>query len=698
MYRVRKRDSSTVIFDIHKISNAIQKAFEGCNKSYTEDVINLIALRVTSDFQNKIYDGVIDVEDIQDSVEKVLSEAGYADVSKAYILYRKQRENVRNIDATALDYKSIVDKYLSGSAYLKKDNSDLPYSIGGLILSNSSAITANYWLSEVYDEEIAEAHKEGWIHIHDLNMLSGYCTGWSLQQIMLEGITGVDGQISRGSAKHLDTLCNQLVDFIGIMQNEWAGGQSFSSFDTFLAPYIKKDALSYKEIKQCMQSFMYGINMSSRWGTQPPFTNISIDWTVPKDLKDVHAIVGREEQPFTYGACQKEMDMLNQAIIEVMLEGDARGNMFPYPIFTYALTDDFDWEPSQNNSLLFELCAKYGTPYFANYIHTKYSQSDTRFFTKETTINYDTLYRKAGGFFGSGEFTGSIGLVTLNLPKIAYISKDEDAFYEHLDFYLDLSSRSLKTKRTVLTKLLETGLYPYTKQYLGTFQNHFSTIGMIGMNEACLNARWIQKDLTNEQAQSFALRVLQHMQQKLLQYQQQYHNLYALEATPAESISYLLAKQDQQQYPDIIVANMDGQPYYTNSTHLPLHATDDIFSALDIQDMFQPQYNAGTAFHAFLGERITEATQAMLLVHKIVKNYHIPYFTLSPTYSICKEHGYISGETPTCPICNESTEVYSRITGYYRPIHTWNEGKKQEFSDRQVYNVQDGLNVKIKKS
>lgn len=689
MYQVRKRDGNTVAFDIQKIANAIQKAFEGCNKSYTEDVIQLLALRVTSDFQNKIYDGVIDVEDIQDSVEKVLSEAGYTDVSKAYILYRKQRENVRNIDATTLDYKSIVDQYLSGMPLEKNDTSIPPYSIGGLILSNSSAITANYWLSEVYDEEIATAHRNGDIHIHDLGMLSGYCAGWSLKKIMQEGLDGIEGKISRGPAKHLDTLCCQLVDFIGIIQNEWAGAQSFVSFDTYLAPYIKKDSLSYKDVKQCMQTFIYGINMPSRWGTQPPFTNLSFDWIVPEDMKDLYAIVGNQEQDFTYGACQNEMDLLNQAILEVMQEGDYKSHQFQYPILTYSLSKKFNWEDTKNNALLFSQCAKYGTPFFANYIHTNYEQDDTRQFSSPLTIDYNKLYRKSGGFFGSGENTGSIGLVTINLPRISYLSKEKQDFYRRIDDFLDLSARSLETKRTVLTKLLETGLYPYTKKYLGSFQNHFSTIGILGMNEACLNAKWIQQDLMCENAQQFALEVIQHIKQKLFSYQKQYHHLYALEATPAETIAYQFAKQDQQQYPNIIVANMNGEPYYTNSTNLSRKATDDIFTALDIQQHFQKEYTSGTVFHAFLADRLSNWKQAAMIVRKIAENYPIPYFTITPTYSICKEHGYLLGEQYTCPKCNQVTEVYSRITGYYRPLQTWNKGKQQEFQDRKTYILED---------
>ncbi len=698
MYRVIKRDGSTVDFDISKISSAIKKAFIGCKKDYTNDVVDLIALRVTSDFQSKIEDDKIDVEDIQDSVEKVLSEAGYADVSKAYILYRKQRENVRNISATTLDYRSLVNSYLNALDWRVKENSTVTYSIGGLILSNSGAITANYWLSEAYDEEISNAHRNGDIHIHDLSMLSGYCAGWSLKQLILEGLSGVDGKISRGPAKHLDTLCDQMVNFLGIMQNEWAGAQAFSSFDTYLAPFVKVDHLTYKQIKQSIQNFVYGVNTPSRWGTQAPFTNITLDWTVPEDLKDLPAIVGGKEQDFTYGDCKEEMDLINKAFIEVMIEGDFEGRGFQYPIPTYSITKDFDWSETENNKLLFEMTAKYGTPYFSNYVNSDMKPSDVRSMCCRLRLDLRELRKKSGGYFGSGESTGSVGVVTINLPRIAYLSNSEKEFYEHLDHMMDISARSLKTKRTVITQLLDNGLYPYTKRYLGTFKNHFSTIGLVGMNEAGLNAKWLQEDLTHEKTQRFAKDVLNHMRERLRDYQQQYGDLYNLEATPAESTSYRLAKHDKEKYPDIITANQTGTPYYTNSSHLPVNFTDDIFTALDIQDELQTLYTSGTVFHAFLGERLSDWRSAAALVRKISENYRLPYYTISPTYSVCKNDGYLTGEVWKCPKCGGETEVYSRITGYYRPVKNWNAGKNQEFKDRMVYEVEGTYHTKKKAS
>ena len=687
MYKVMKRDGTVAEFDIAKISKAITKAFEAEKCDYHPSVIDLLALKVTSDFAAKIKDGVINVEDIQDSVESVLSQAGYTNVAKAYILYRKQREKVRNVKAAMLNYKDLVDSYLDSSDWRVKENSTVTYSVGGLILSNSGAITANYWLSEIYDEEIAEAHRSAAIHLHDLSMLTGYCAGWSIKQLIQEGLGGVGGKITSKPAKHLASLCNQMVNFLGIMQNEWAGAQAFSSFDTYLAPFVKVDHLSYYDVKKCIESFIYGVNTPSRWGTQAPFSNITLDWVVPNDLKNIPAIVGGKDMDFTYGDCQAEMDMVNKAFIEIMIEGDANGRGFQYPIPTYSITKNFDWSETENNRLLFEMTAKYGTPYFSNYINSDMEPNDVRSMCCRLRLDLRELRKKSGGFFGSGESTGSVGVVTINLPRIAYLAKDEKDFYSQLDRMMDISARSLKVKRTVITKLMNEGLYPYTRRYLGTFDNHFSTIGLVGMNEACLNAKWLHEDLTCAGAQRFARDVLNHMRERLSDYQEQYGDLYNLEATPAESTSYRLAKHDVELYPGIITANMDGTPYYTNSSHLPVGYTEDIFSALDVQDELQTLYTSGTVFHAFLGEKLPDWRAAAALVRKIAENYRLPYYTMSPTYSICKNHGYIAGECYTCPDCGEKTEVYSRITGYYRPVQNWNNGKAQEFKDRKVYNI-----------
>ena len=688
MYQVVKRDGKITDFNISKISVAITKAFEATNKEYNPDIIDLLALKVTADYQEKIHDGRVTVEDIQDSVESVLSKAGYADVAKAYILYRKQREKVRNLKSTMLDYKDLVDNYLKSNDWRVKENCTVTYSVGGLILSNSGAITANYWLSEIYDPEIANAHKSGDIHLHDLSMLTGYCAGWSLKQLIQQGL-GIPGKINSSPATHLSTLCNQMVNFLGIMQNEWAGAQAFSSFDTYLAPFVRTDNLTYKEVKQCVQSFVYGVNTPSRWGTQAPFSNITLDWTVPKDLENLPAIVGGREQDFTYGDCKKEMDMVNKAFIEVMTEGDADGRGFQYPIPTYSITKDFDWSDTENNRLLFEMTAKYGTPYFSNYINSDMEPSDVRSMCCRLRLDLRELRKKSGGYFGSGESTGSVGVVTINLPRIAYLSQTPEEFYERLDKVMDIAARSLKIKRTVITRLMDAGLYPYTKHYLGTFENHFSTIGLIGMNEVGLNAKWLRQDLTHPETQAFAKDVLNHMRERLSDYQEMYGDLYNLEATPAESTTYRLAKHDVEKYPDIITAakNPGDTPYYTNSSHLPVGYTADIFDALAIQDELQTLYTSGTVFHAFLGEKLPDWKSAADLVRKIAENFKLPYYTMSPTYSICPDHGYLSGEHATCPKCGKVCEVWSRITGYYRPVQNWNDGKVQEFKDRREYDV-----------
>ncbi|WP_243155408.1 ribonucleoside triphosphate reductase [Pseudoflavonifractor sp. SW1122] len=687
MYQVTKRDGSTVPFQLSKIIAAMTRAFEAQGQQAHPEVVELLALRVTADFQPKIQNDLIAVEDIQDSVEVVLIQAGYDQVAKAYILYRKQRENVRHASSTLLNYKELVDNYLRINDWRVKENSTVTYSVGGLILSNSGAITANYWLSEIYDQEVAQAHRDGDLHLHDLSMLTGYCAGWSLKQLIYQGLGGVPGKITSSPARHLSTLCNQMVNFLGIMQNEWAGAQAFSSFDTYLAPFVRVDHLSQHEVKQCIQSFVYGVNTPSRWGTQAPFTNITLDWTVPPDLAGQPAIVGGKFMDFTYGDCKKEMDMVNRAFLEIMIEGDANGRGFQYPIPTYSITRDFDWSETENNKLLFEMTAKYGTPYFSNYINSDMEPSDVRSMCCRLRLDLRELRKKSGGYFGSGESTGSVGVVTINLPRIAYLSKDPEEFYQRLDHLMDLAARSLHTKRTVITQLMENGLYPYTRHYLGTFRNHFSTIGLVGMNEVGLNAPWLHHDLTHPDTQAFAVEVLTHMRERLSDYQEQYGDLFNLEATPAESTTYRFAKHDKEKYPLIRTANDHGTPYYTNSSHLPVGCTDDLFAALDVQDQLQVLYTSGTVFHAFLGEKLPSWQSAAALVRKIAEHYKLPYYTISPTYSVCADHGYLPGEQFTCPHCGKPAEVYSRITGYYRPVQNWNDGKTQEFHDRQVYQV-----------
>ncbi|MDD3661234.1 MAG: ribonucleoside triphosphate reductase [Lachnospiraceae bacterium] len=690
MFIVIKRDGKDADFNLTKINDAIMKAFNATEVQYNNDIIDLLALRVTADFQKKMNEGRIHVESIQDSVERVLEQAGYTDAAKAYILYRKQREKLRTMKSTILDYKDVVNSYVKVEDWRVKENSTVTYSVGGLILSNSGAVTANYWLSEIYDDEIAQAHRDGDVHIHDLSMLTGYCAGWSLKQLILEGLGGISGKITSAPAKHLSVLCNQMVNFLGIMQNEWAGAQAFSSFDTYLAPFVKADHLNYEEVKKCIEAFIYGVNTPSRWGTQAPFSNITLDWTVPEDLAELPAIVGGEEMDFKYKDCKEEMDMVNKAFIETMIQGDANGRGFQYPIPTYSITRDFDWSDTENNRLLFEMTSKYGTPYFSNYINSDMEPSDVRSMCCRLRLDLRELRKKTGGFFGSGESTGSVGVVTINMPRIAYLSATRDDFYKRLNRLMDVSARSLKIKRDVISKLLEEGLYPYTKRYLGSFDNHFSTIGIIGMNEVGLNANWLRADMTDKKTQDFTKEVLEHMRNRLSDYQEQYGNLFNLEATPAESTTYRLAKHDKKKWPSIKTAGKQGDtPYYTNSSHLPVDFTEDVFDALDIQDELQNLYTSGTVFHAFLGEKLPDWKAAAELVRKIAENYKLPYYTISPTYSICKEHGYLAGEQERCPHCNAVTEIYSRITGYYRPVQNWNDGKLQEYANRTEYHVDD---------
>ena len=692
MFQVVKRNGETAEFILTKINDAIMKAFNATDVQYNNDIVDLLALRVTADFQEKVKDGQIHVEDIQDSVEKILEQSGYAEAAKAFILYRKQREKMRTMKSTILDYKDVVNNYVKVEDWRVKENSTVTYSVGGLILSNSGAVTANYWLSEIYDEEIAQAHRNADIHIHDLSMLTGYCAGWSLKQLIKEGLGGITGKITSAPAKHLSVLCNQMVNFLGIMQNEWAGAQAFSSFDTYLAPFVKADNLSYDEVKKCIEAFIYGVNTPSRWGTQAPFSNITLDWTVPGDLAELPAIVGGQEMDFTYGDCKAEMDMVNKAFIETMIEGDSNGRGFQYPIPTYSITRDFDWSDTENNRLLFEMTSKYGTPYFSNYINSDMEPSDVRSMCCRLRLDLRELRNKTGGFFGSGESTGSVGVVTINMPRIAYLASNKDDFYKRLNKMMDIAARSLKIKREVITKLLNEGLYPYTKRYLGTFDNHFSTIGLIGMNEVGLNANWLRADMTDKRTQEFTKEVLNHMRNRLSDYQEQYGDLYNLEATPAESTTYRLAKHDKKKWPAIKTAGNRGDvPYYTNSSHLPVDYTSDIFDALDIQDELQTLYTSGTVFHAFLGEKLPDWKAAANLVRTIAENYKLPYYTISPTYSICKEHGYLAGEQTICPHCGAQTEVYSRITGYYRPVQNWNDGKLQEYRNRTEYDVEHSM-------
>ena len=684
--KCQKRNGEIVDFTESKIKNAIKKAFDFEKVKISDSELKNIILKVKENFKDKIKNNIIGVEDIQDAVELSLIQLNFLKIAHVYIKYRNKHAIIRNNNIIDTNY--IIEKYLKNDSWRVKENSTVSYSVGGLILSNSSSITANYWLTQVYDDEIRNAYNNSDIHIHDLGMLTGYCAGWSLGDLIKIGLSGVEGKIASAPAKHLSTLCNQMVNFLGIMQNEWAGAQAFSSFDTYLAPFVRSEKLNYEQVKQCIQSFIYGINIPSRWGTQPPFTNITLDWNVPEDMANLNVIVGGKELPFKYKDCVKEMAMINKAFMEIMIEGDMNGRGFQYPIPTYSITKNFDWSETENNKLLFEMTAKYGIPYFSNYVNSDMKPSDVRSMCCRLRLDLRELRKKSGGFFGSGESTGSIGVVTINMPKIAYLSKNKEEFFNRLKKIMDLSARSLKIKRDFLNIYLEKGLYPYTKRYLKTFKNHFSTIGVVGMNEMCLNAKWIKDDLTNKKSQDFVVEVLNFIREKLSDYQEKYCDLYNLEATPAESTCYRLARNDKEKFPNIITSCDDNKvPYYTNSSHLPVDYTDDLFKALDIEDKFQVLYTSGTVFHSFLGQKISSWKTCMNLVKKIAVNYNLPYYTISPTYSICKNHGYINGEEEFCSKCGNKNEIYSRITGYYRPIKNWNVGKISEFNCRKEYNI-----------
>jgi ribonucleoside-triphosphate reductase (formate) len=682
---IRKRNGDLVPYDNFKIANAIFKAAEATGNDNFGFAIDL-AKKVEGLIGERFHPNSIPaVEEIQDCVEKMLIDEGLSNIAKAYILYREQHRRRRTVNDLIIDISRTMDGYLKQRDWRVKENANVSYSLGGLILHNSGAITANYWLENIYSPAVASAHRNGDFHIHDLSMFSGYCAGWSLRQLITEGLGGVPHKITSGPAKHLSTLVQQMVNFLGVLQNEWAGAQAFSSFDTYLAPFVKGDELSYEDVKQCIQSFVFGVNTPSRWGSQAPFTNITLDWNVPADLRDQPAIFGGKAQTFTYGDCQKEMDIINRAFLEVMIEGDYEGRGFAYPIPTYNITEDFDWE-HPNAELLYTITGKYGTPYFQNFINSTLNPGDVRSMCCRLQLDKRELRNRGGGLFGSDEFTGSIGVVTLNLARIGYLSNSEEEFLRQIDHLTDLAKESLETKREVVSKLMDQGLFPYTKRYLRHWNNHFSTIGCIGMNEATRN--FMGKELTDPEARAFALKVLSHMRERLVAYQEATGHLYNLEATPGESTSHRLARIDREKFPRMEIPGGD-QPYYTNSSQLPVGATDDVFEALDMQHELQRRYTGGTVVHAFLGESIDDHRTCASLVRSIARNYRIPYFTISPTYSICSAHGYLQGEQESCPTCGEATEVYSRIVGYYRPVKNWNAGKKAEYHERKVFELKN---------
>ena len=688
---VVKRSGALEEYDATKIKSALQKAFAAVGfpvsapetQERIDRITSFVEELVTQLLASRHPHSIPAIEEIQDLVETALIESKEVSVAKAYILYRARHEAIRDTRKLLLDIDATMDGYLNQSDWRVNENANVNYSLGGLILHNSGTITARYWLKNIYSEEIAEAHRNADFHIHDLSMFSGYCAGWSFLQLIQEGLGGVPDKIRSKPARHLSTLMQQAVNFLGCMQNEWAGAQAFSSFDTYISPFVKEDHLSDKEIKQCLQSFIFGVNTPSRWGSQAPFTNITLDWVVPEDMKNMPAIVGGTMMDYTYGDCQEEMDRVNRAFIELMLEGDADGRGFQYPIPTYNITANFNWD-SENARLLFEMTSRYGTPYFQNFVNSDLKPQDVRSMCCRLQLDKRELRKRGGGLFGSDEFTGSIGVVTLNLPRIGYLAKDEDDFFRRLTKLMDLAKESLVTKRKVINRLLDAGFFPYTKRYLKHLDNHFNTIGIVGMNECLLNFFGKDVTLATKQGQAFALKTLQYMRDRLVAYQEATGELFNLEATPAESTSYRLARHDKERYPDIITAGT-AEPYYTNSTQLPVMYTNDIFDALDLQEELQRAYTGGTVFHAFLGEAIDDWRTCRDLVKTIAYSYRIPYFTISPTYSICPTHGYLDGEHFSCPVCGSETEVYSRIVGYYRSVRNWNKGKREEYKERKMF-------------
>lgn len=681
---VIKRDGTTVAFEKERIHSAIGKAAEATGELAPPEVRKIAAAVSAIVLKSQRHRDQISVEEIQDLVELSLMSGGYYTTARAYIVYREKRSAVRATGAVVVDVANTINEYLKQSDWRVNENANQGYSLGGMILNSAGKLIANYWLNSVYPKEIRDAHVEGDFHIHDLSMFAGYCAGWSIRQLLEEGLNGVPGKVASAPPKHLETAVAQMVNFLGTLQNEWAGAQAFSSFDTYLAPFIRKDSMGYEAVKQCVQQFVFNLNVPSRWGTQTPFTNITLDWVCPEDMRDKHPIIGGAVQEFTYGECQKEMDIMNKVFLEVMNEGDYNGRTFTFPIPTYNITKDFDWD-NENAQLLFEMTAKYGIPYFQNFINSTLNPSDVRSMCCRLQLDLRELRARGGGLFGSAEMTGSVGVVTINMPRIGYLAKTKEDFFKRLGGLMDIAKMSLEIKRKVVEKNIEQGLLPFTKRYLPSLNNHFLTIGLNGMNEACLN--FLSEDISTEQGRAFALETLDFMRSRLADYQEQTGNLFNLEATPGEGVSFRFPKEDQLRFPGIIQAGPPEAPYYTNSTHLPVDYTDDPLAALEHQDTLQTRYTGGTVLHLFLGERVPDWRACRAFVRKVAESYALPYFTITPTFSICQSHGYLEGEVQSCPTCSAKTEIWSRIVGYYRPVDQWHSAKKSEYADRFEYLV-----------
>ena len=659
--RIVKRDGTQVVFNSERIKSAIRRAGEATGE-FDDDEASLLTNQVTKVLRHRFgkAKALPTIEQIQDVVEQVLISANYYKTARAYIVYRENRNKSRQDKKTLVDVASSVNEYLERADWRVNANANQGYSLGGLILNVSGKIIANYWLSHVYPQAASEAHRNGDFHIHDLDMLSGYCAGWSLRMLLQEGLNGVPGKVESGAPKHLSSALGQMVNFLGTLQNEWAGAQAFSSVDTYLAPFIRKDNMSYDRVRQDVQEFIYNLNVPSRWGTQTPFTNLTFDWVCPEDLKNQVPVIAGEEMDFCYGDLQAEMDMINRAYIEVMTEGDAKGRLFTFPIPTYNITPDFPWE-SENADRLFEMTAKYGLPYFQNFINSSLKPGQVRSMCCRLQLDLRELLARGNGLFGSAEQTGSVGVVTINCARLGYLYKgDEPALMARLEELMELARSTLEIKRKVIQRHIDSGLFPYTKRYLGTLRNHFSTIGVNGINEMIRNFTNDEHDITDAYGQAFANRFLEYIRNKMVVFQQETGSMYNLEATPAEGTTYRLAKEDQKRYPDILQAGTKEAPYYTNSSQLPVGFTDDPFTALNLQESLQSKYTGGTVMHLYMGERISDAKTCRTLLKRILENYRIPYVTVTPTFSICPKHGYISGEHKFCPLCDEELIALKR--------------------------------------
>ena len=651
--RLIKRDGSEVAFDANRIEKALEKAGQATNE-FDNLEAQLLTRQVIKVLSHRFGNAQIpDIEIVQDVAEQVLISANHLQTARAYIVYREQHNKLREDKRTLVDVSSAVNEYLDKSDWRVNANANQGYSLGGLILNTSGKMIANYWLSHVYPPEIGGAHREGDLHIHDLDMLAGYCAGWSLRTLLNEGLNGIPGRVEAGPPKHLSSAVGQIVNFLGTLQNEWAGAQAFSSFDTYMAAYVRKDNLSYEQVRQQMQELIYNLNVPSRWGTQTPFTNLTFDWVCPEDLQDQVPVIAGQEQGFSYGDLQFEMDLINRAYIEVMMAGDAKGRVFTFPIPTYNITDDFIWD-SENADRLFEMTAKYGLPYFQNFLNSELKPNMIRSMCCRLQLDLTELLKRGNGLFGSAEQTGSLGVVTVNCARLGHLyTGDEDKLMVQLDHLLNIARNSLEIKRKVIQRHLDAGLFPYSKRYLGTLRNHFSTIGVNGINEMIRNFTGDKKDITTHEGKALAVRLLDHIRSRMVEFQEETGNMYNLEATPAEGTTYRFAKEDLKRYPEILQAGTSERPYYTNSSQLPVGYTDDPFEALEMQDELQSKYTGGTVLHLYMSERISSIEACKKLVKRSLGNFHLPYITITPTFSICPQHGYLSGEHEFCPRCDE---------------------------------------------